>query len=89
MNKLPGAADHALQSFANAANWTTLHQKDLDRFYDFVVIAHEEGRWSAEHVQEYLSGYVVNFPLIKRLVNEFEIGTRVLARQKALRAEAE
>lgn len=78
--------EHALWSFAKAANWSLPHPLDYDRFYTFVVLAHERGNWSPDKVRRILSDEV-NFEIIENMVFRFEIGISVLECQRKLRGD--
>lgn len=81
--------EHALRSFGGSANWSLLHQKDYERFYTFIVIAHGHGcAWDTVEVSRRLQGYVVAPDIIQTLATRFDIGMAVFRRQMAMKAKA-
>jgi hypothetical protein len=75
--------------FAEQANFSLLHVKDLGRFDEFTVTAYENGdQWKAKDVEKHLLGYGMKDELVKQLRNRFEIGIDVLRMRKMVEQEA-
>lgn len=77
----------ALWRFVKISNWGALHPLDDNRFYEFIVLAVQDGRsWQREDVEETLRKYGLPKSLIKSLGERFWAGRCALVKRERMQS---
>ena len=80
------SVEAALWDFTHALNPAPpYHPLDVDRFYEFIVIAHRQGSsWNGRDVESRLLDYRAPNEAAREFAKRYEIGRNVLLKQQRM-----